>query len=104
MENTSYYDERVKNLISVSGYEVVDKISLPNGEYDLSGSRSVAYLNKDGKDTGYAYVTTGKINGYWAYSNNKAVNIVDGKITNLIYGNIYKMLFNKLRVGKPSVE
>lgn len=103
-DKTSYYDERVKNLINVGKYVIVDEISLPDGEYDLRGSSSVCYINKDGKDTGYAYVTTGKISGFWAFNDFNVINIVGGKIHNLKYGEVYKMLYNQSRVGMPSVE
>jgi hypothetical protein len=92
--DTSRHDARVNSLIQ-DGYSVVDKISLPDGEYDLTGAGYICYLNKDGKNTGYAYVTTGGIRGMW---DKQKVRVVGGKIPNLMYGEVYKMLFNKSKV------
>ena len=104
-QDTSFLDKQVDSLIQ-SGYKVVDKISLPDGEYDLSGSGYVCYLNKDNKDTGFVYVTTGGIRGMWQ---NKTVNVVGGKIQKLIYGEVYKMLNNEsisnaMNINSPKVS
>ena len=92
----------VEGLIK-NGYQLTDKISLPDGEYDLSGMGYVCYLNKDRKKTGYAYVTTSGIRGSWANANAK-VNVVGGKIPKLEHGEVYKMLYNKSEVGNPMSE
>ena len=51
-------DKYVNELIK-EGYKVVPNFELVDGIYDLSGWANVCYLSKDGKDTGYVYVTTG---------------------------------------------
>jgi hypothetical protein len=104
-QDTSFLNKLVDSLTQ-SGYKVVDKISLPDGEYDLSGSGYVCYLNKDNKDTGFVYVTTGGIRGMW---DNQTVNVVGGKIQKLIYGEVYKMLNNEsisnaMNVNLPKVS
>jgi hypothetical protein len=101
-QDNSRYDKKVAGLTQ-NGYRVTDKISLPDGEYDLSGMGYVCYLNKDKKNTGYAYVTTGGIRGSWANSGAK-VNVVGGKIPQVEYGEVYKILYNKSEVGKPMSE
>jgi len=101
-QDNSRYDKQVDGLTQ-NGYQVTDKISLPDGEYDLSGMGYVCYLNKDKKNTGYAYVTTGGIRGSWANAGTK-VNVVGGKIPQVEYGEVYKMLYNKSEVGKPMTE
>jgi hypothetical protein len=92
--DTSFVDKQVNGLIQ-EGYKVVDKISLPDGEYNLSGWGYVCYLNKDNKNTGYVYVTTGGIRGSWE---NQKVNVMGGKIQKLLYGEVYKMLYNQSAV------
>ena len=103
-QDNSRYDKYVDGLTQ-NGYQVTDKISLPDGEYDLSGMGYVCYLNKDKKNTGYAYVTTGGIRGSWANDEIK-VNVVGGKIQKpqSQNGEVYKMLYNKSEVGKPMSE
>ena len=97
-EDTSFLDGIVKELIK-EGFKVVDKISLPDGEYDLSGWGYTCYLNKNNKKTGFVYVTTGGIRGSWE---NKKVNVVGGKIQKNEFGEVYKMLYNKTEVGQSS--
>jgi hypothetical protein len=96
--DTSFVDKQVNGLIQ-QGYKVVDKISLPDGEYDLSGFGYVCYLNKDNKNTGYSYVTTGGIRGSWV---NQKVNVISGKIQKVSMGEVYKMLYNQTKVGQPT--
>jgi hypothetical protein len=98
-QDMSRFDTHVKTLES-KGYKVVDKISLPDGEYDLTGGGYICYLVKDNKDTGYAFVTTGGIRGPW---DGHKVNVVGGKIEKVRYGQVYKMLYNKSVVGQPTV-
>jgi hypothetical protein len=95
-DDTSFYDNKVNSLIN-DGYKIVDKISLPDGTYNLSGWGYTCYLNKDGKDTGYVYVTKNGIRGSWSNSNTK-VNVVGGKIEKV---EVYKMLFNQSKAGQP---
>ena len=93
-------DAKVQNLIN-AGYKVVPKFNLPDGEYELSGFGYTCYVNKDGKNTGYAYVTTGGIRGRWS---GKMINIVSGQIEKIMYGDVYKILFNQTKVGQPKSE
>jgi hypothetical protein len=93
-------DAKVQNLIK-EGYKVVPKFNLPDGEYELSGWGYTCYVNKDGKNTGYAYVTTGGIRGSWS---GKMINIVSGQIEKIMFGDVYKILFNQTEVGKPKSE
>ena len=93
-------DAKVQNLIN-AGYKVVPKFNLPDGEYELSGFGYTCYVNKDGKNTGYAYVTTGGIRGSWS---GKMINIVSGQIEKIMYGDVYKILFNQTKVGQPKSE
>ena len=93
-------DAKVHNLIN-AGYKVVPKFNLPDGEYELSGFGYTCYVNKDGKKTGYAYVTTGGIRGSWS---GKMINIVSGQIEKIMYGDVYKILFNQTEVGQPKSE
>ena len=93
-------DAKVQNLIN-SGYKVVPKFNLPDGEYELSGWGYTCFVNKDGKNTGYAYVTTGGIRGSWS---GKMINIVSGQIEKTMFGDVYKILFNQTKVGQPKSE
>jgi hypothetical protein len=86
-------DSRVNALID-KGYKVVDKISLPDGEYDLGSWVYTFYLNKDNKDTGFAYVGEDPSAG----SLDK-VNVVGGMIEGV---KVYKMLYNQSLVGGPA--
>ena len=90
-DDTSFLDNKVNYLIQ-QGYKVVDKISLPDGEYNLSGFGYTCYLNKDNKNTGFVYVTTGGIRGSWE---NQKVNVMGGKIQKVSMGEVYKMLYNQ---------
>ena len=97
-EVSEYLEKKVNELIN-EGYKVVDKISLPDGEYSLTGWGYNCYLNKDNKKTGYAYITRGGIRGSWAQGENNMVDVVGGKIEN---SKVYKMLYNESKVGQPS--
>ena len=93
--DTSFLDNKVNYLIQ-QGYKVVDKISLPDGEYNLLGWGYTCYLNKDNKNTGFVYVTTGGIRGSWE---KQKVNVMGGKIQKVLMGEVYKMLYNQTKVG-----
>ena len=96
-DENARHESRV-NLLIEQGYKVVPKFNLPDGEYELSGWGYVCNVNKDGKNTGYAYVTTGGIRGSWG---GQTVQIKNGQIENVMYGKVYKILFNQSKVGKP---
>ena len=87
-QNEQFLDGQVKKL-EEDGYKIVPKFNLADGEYDLSGAGYVCFISKDGKDTGFAYVTTGGIRGMW---NGKKVQVVGGQIPKLMYGEVYKIL------------
>jgi hypothetical protein len=91
-----FLDDRVNDFVS-EGYKIVPKFDLPDGVYNLGGSGSVCYIMKDGKDTGYVYVTTGAIRGDWG---KHTVEIVNGQIKELLFGKVYKILFNESEVEK----
>jgi hypothetical protein len=93
--DTSFLDNKVNYLIQ-QGYKVVDNISLPDGEYNLIGFGYTCHLIKDGKNTGYSYVTTGGIRGSWE---NQKVNVMGGKIQKVLMGEVYKILYNQTKVG-----
>lgn len=95
-DENARYESKVNSLIE-KGYKVVPKFDLPDGEYELSGFGYVCFVNKDGKNTGYAYVTTGGIRGSWE---REKVQITNGQIEKLMYGKVYKILFNQSEVGK----
>jgi hypothetical protein len=86
-------DSRVNALID-QGYQIVDKISLPDGEYDVSSWVYTFYLNKDGKDTGFAYVRESSLT-----DTSDKVNVVGGMIEGV---KVYKMLYNQSIVGEPA--
>lgn len=92
----SNLDNRVNDLVS-DGYKIVPKFDLPDGEYNLGGSGYVCYINKDGKRTGYLYVTTGGIRGVW---DKHKVEIMNGQINKPPLGEVYKILFNQSQVEK----
>ena len=79
------------------GYKVVPKFDIADGEYDLSGAGYVCFISKDGKDTGFAYVTTGGIRGMW---DGKKVQVVGGQIPKLMYGEVYKILSKPVTPNK----
>ena len=70
-------DPNVKYLTD-NGYKIVDKVSLPNGQYIYGGSGGVCYIyDKDGKtNTGYAVVMTYVIRGEWKKT---PIEVKDGK-------------------------
>jgi len=70
-------DPSVKYLTD-NGYKIVDKVSLPNGQYIYGGSGGVCYIyDKDGKtNTGYAVVMPYVIRGQWE---NTPIEVIDGK-------------------------
>ena len=106
-EQQEILDEHVKKL-KQSGYKVVDKIPLPDGDYDLSGAGYTCFLIKDRKDTGYVYVTTSGIRGSWL---GRKINISGGELSNVLSNrpvsmapqktsDVYKILFNSSVVGQ----
>ena len=92
-QKEQFLDGQVKYL-ETKGYKVVPKFDLADGEYDLSGMGYVCYILKDGKDTGFAYVTTGGIRGMW---DGKKVQVVGGQIPN---GEVYKILSKPVTPNK----
>ena len=88
-QNNEFLDGQVKNF-ETQGYKVVPKFELADGEYNIEGAGYVCYIMKDGKDSGFVYVTTGGIRGMW---DGKKVKVVGGQIPKLEYGEVYKILY-----------
>ena len=95
-QHEQFLDDRVKYL-ETQGYKVVPKFDLSDGEYDLSGSGYICYILKDGKNTGFAYVTTSGIRGMW---DGQKVQVVGGQIPKLMYGQVYKILSKPVTPNK----
>ena len=95
-QSQQFLDSQVTKLEEY-GYKVVPKFNLADGEYDLSGAGYICYVSKDGKDTGFAYVTTGGIRGMW---DGKKVQVVGGQIPKLMYGEVYKILSKPVTPNK----
>jgi hypothetical protein len=91
-----YLDDTVNSLIK-QGYKVVPKFELADGDYDLTGAGYVCKLSKDGKDTGFVYVTTGGIRGLW---DGNTVRVVGGQIPKILYGEVYKILSKPVTPNK----
>ena len=88
-EQNERRDSQVKYL-ETQGYKVVPKFELADGEYDLKGMGYVCSIFKDGKDTGFIYVTTMGIRGPW---DGTKVKVVGGQIPKLEFGEVYKILY-----------
>ena len=90
-------DEYIVKKYLDRGYKIVNELSLPDGEYDVSGSGSVLHLSKDGKETGYCVISTSGIRGPWQ---NTKVTVTNKtvQLPNIISrGKVYRILFKELQ-------
>lgn len=97
-----FMDDNINRLKDLGNYSIVDKISLPDGTYDLSGSGNVCIIVKSDeegrKNTGYAYVTKRGKKGFW---DGTKINITNGMIDGVPSQDIYKILYSKSMLNMP---